>query len=113
MVTCGDCLKPRCIYSAAKLSSSELDAVNQAKEDNFYVCGSELFPPDHSLNVSVVVRRSILCQSPMETTYYSATSINFPDACFYCGQSDPQQLLDDSYINELKQEYATVRPLCI
>ena len=37
VVTCGECLKPRCIYSAAKLSSSEIDAVSLVKEDNVEV----------------------------------------------------------------------------
>ena len=67
VITCGECLKSRCIYPAAKLSSNEVDAVNQAKEEILYVYGSELFPLDHSLNNSVV-HCSILCQSPMETT---------------------------------------------
>lgn len=33
-VSCGECLMPRGINSAANLSSTEVDAVNQVKEDN-------------------------------------------------------------------------------
>ena len=55
VVACGEYLKPHCIYSAVKLSSTKIDAVNQAKEVNFHTCGSELFPSDHTLSHSVVV----------------------------------------------------------
>ena len=37
----------------------------------------------------------------MESTYmymyYAAASVHFPDACYYCGQFEPPQLLDDEY----------------
>lgn len=98
VITCGECLKTRYVYSAAKLLSSEVVAVNQTKED-LYVCGSGFFPPDHSPSESIVVRQSITCQSPMETTYYSASTVDFPDVCFYCGQGDQNKLLSDEYIS--------------
>lgn len=109
-VMCGECQKPRCIYSATKLSDAEANAVEQAKESNVYTCGSELLSQDHHLASAVIVR--ITCQSPIETTYYAATHVHFPDACYYCGETDADLLLDDPYIKELKQQFGTVRPLC-
>ena len=109
-VMCGECQKPRCIYSATKLSDAEANAVEQVKDSNVYTCGSELLSQD--LASAVIVRIGITCQSPIETTYYTATHVHFPDACYYCGETDADHLLDDPYIKELKQQFATVRPLC-
>ena len=111
-VMCGECQKPRCIYSATKLSDAEANAVEQVKDSNVYTCGSELLSQDHHLASAVIVRIGITCQSPIETTCYAATHVHFPDACYYCGETDADLLLDDPYIKELKQQFTTVRPLC-
>ena len=111
-VLCGECQKCRCIYSATKLSDAEANAVEQVKESNVYTCGTELLSQDHHLVSAVIVRIGITCQSPIERTYYAATHVHFPDACYYCGETDADLLLDDPYIKELKQQFATVRPLC-
>ena len=111
-VMCGEWLKPRCVYSATKLSLDEANAVDEVKDDNTYTCGSKLFIPDHRLSGSVIVRVGVTCASPIETCYYVAVSVHFPAVCYYCGQGDPDQLLDDTFMKELKQQFATVRPLC-
>ena len=69
-----------------------------------------LFAPDHSLAGSVVVRVSITCQ--METQYYGATTVHFPKSCYHCGEVEPDMILNDQYIQELKQQFAVVQPLC-
>ena len=74
-VMCGECQKPRCIYSATKLSDAEANAVEQVKDSNVYTCGSELLSQDHHLASAVIVRIGITCQSP--TTYHAATR-SFP-----------------------------------
>ena len=33
------------------------------------------------------------CQNHTETCYYGATKVHFPDACLYCGESDPDHLV--------------------
>ena len=109
---CGECHKPRCVYAARKLSAVEATLLEQIKEDNVYTCGSQMFPPDHHLMSTVIVRIGITCQSPMESTYYGAANVHFPDACYYCGELEPAQLLDDEYIKQLKKMFAIVRPLC-
>ena len=102
IVNCGECLKPRCVYTATKLSGDETNAVEQVKCDDVYTCGCKLFPPDNPLEFTVIVRVGITCHDPMETCYYGATNVHFPDACWYCGESTPNQLLNDEYINHLK-----------
>lgn len=88
IILCGECHKSRCIYAAKKLSCPEITAVKVVKSSSVYTCGSDLFPVDHQLAATVVVRISISCQSPLEATYYGAVTVHFPAACFYCGESD-------------------------
>ncbi len=95
-----------------KLSAAEANAVEQVKDSKVYTCGSELLSHDHHLASTVVVRIGITFQSPVETGYYGATNVHLPDVCYYCGECDPDLLLDDPYIKELKQQFGTVRSLC-
>jgi hypothetical protein len=60
---------------------------------------------------TVVVRQSITCSSPQETQYYSAKKAAFIDRCYYCGLTEP--LVDNDEMKELKERYASVRPLCV
>jgi len=84
--------------------------VEQAKESNVYTCGSELLSLDH-LASAVIVRIGITCQSPIETTYYAATR-SFPRCMLLLWRNCADLLLDDPHIKKLKQQFATVRPLC-
>ena len=68
--------------------------------------------PDHRLSGSVIVCVGVTCAGPLETCYYGAVSVHFPAVCYYCGQGDPDQLLDDTNMKELKQQFATLCPLC-
>ena len=40
---CGECFKPRCVYSEAKLIQEEKGKICDLEE--YYSCGSVLFPP--------------------------------------------------------------------
>ena len=44
VIVCYECLKPRCIYAARKLTAEGkiLDDIDYSK---LYTCGSSLFPP--------------------------------------------------------------------
>ena len=112
IINCVECLKPRCIYSATRLLPEEGNEVERLKDEGVYTCGSELLPPDHHLASTVVARMNINCESPIETTYYGSSNAHFPEICFYCGERDSEQLLEDEYIQELKAAYAIVCPLC-
>lgn len=67
-----------------------------------YICGSQLLPPDHHFMSTVIVRIGMSCQLSLESTYYGAPSIHFPDACCYCGELESAHILDDEYIKQLK-----------
>lgn len=77
---------------ATRLSVAEMNMIDRLKDENVHTCGSELFTPDHSLAESVVVRVGITCQSPMETQYYGATTVHFPEACYHCGEVEPDMI---------------------
>ncbi|KAK3095270.1 hypothetical protein FSP39_012504 [Pinctada imbricata] len=108
IIKCGECQKPRLIYSSSKLSRDEENALRRLKEENSYTCGDEI---DSSLGF--VVRRCISCVSSVEIAYYSAHLKSYvPPVCVYCGSED--DLMDDNeeYIIQLYAHYSTIRPLC-
>ena len=104
-ILCSLCRKPRCIYSAYKLTTQQILHIDRVKEENVYTCGGCL--PDQAEN-NVVVRDSINCTSMIEITYYS--SKKFDDVCIYCG--DGGNLLEDDEVRRLKREVQVVRPIC-
>ncbi|KAK3084947.1 hypothetical protein FSP39_021903 [Pinctada imbricata] len=108
IIKCGECQKPRLIYSSSKLSRDEENALRRLKEENSYTCGDEI---DSSLGF--VVRRCISCVSSVEIAYYGAHLKSYvPPVCVYCGSED--DLMDDNeeYIIQLYAHYSTIRPLC-
>jgi len=111
IVTCDECKKPRCIYSLSKLSPRELQEIELVKETNLYTCGSSLFPPDSPYHNRIVVRVSLVCSNNMEAQYYSSVLVHFPPVCYYCGLGE-ESLVNNEEMNELKESYAIVHPLC-
>lgn len=71
-VVCHDCGKRRVVYSAAKLTREQENAVSRVKEELLYSCCNPLFPGGNFQDI-IIVKEGISCQSPMETTYYSGT----------------------------------------
>ena len=110
VIFCGECLKPRCIYSAARLGRAEETVVEGIMESKVYTCGSTLFPPDSPLHDTVVVRQNCSCADPVEAACYSSTLIKFPPVCFYCGLG--VECLVSEGVAELQRQYGVVRPLC-
>ena len=106
-IKCGECLKPRCIYSNAKLTRREELELVTVKESNVYTCGASLFPRE---SCGIVVREALVCTSPTESQNYSATLVHFPPVCYYCGLGE-ESLVDSEEI-QLKQMYAIVHPIC-
>ena len=77
VVCCGECHKPRCIYSNSKLSPQEKVVLDCMKETNLYTCGSPLFSEGTPLASTVIMREAFTCGSPIETQYYSAVLVHF------------------------------------
>ncbi len=111
IVPCQECFKPRCVYSVRKLVWNELVLLKSVIEEKIYTCGSAIFTPASQLMDTVVVRQNIGCINPVETQYYSATLVSFPPVCYYCGVEE-ECFVEDDTIEQLRSEYAVVRPLC-
>ncbi|CAG8529580.1 10110_t:CDS:1, partial [Cetraspora pellucida] len=74
----------------------------------FYSCGSQLLSEDYELSERLSVRLNLICDSPIESTYFSYYLKRF-DICFWCGKS--KNLIEPSDI--LKSEWKTIYPLCL
>ena len=111
VIVCVECLKPRCVYTAGALTPDEKKCLKPLINGRMYSCGCELFPPDHPLHSTVIVRQAANCSDPMEAHYYNATCVSFPPVCWFCG-SPEEMLAEDELVRSLKDEYAVVRPIC-
>ncbi|XP_056009061.1 uncharacterized protein LOC130051279 [Ostrea edulis] len=112
VVFCGECSKPRCVYSNKKMTTEQEELLRRIKEDRFYSCGGSLLPAD-SDNLGLVVKESVSCSSEVETNYFTTSLRHYlPPICIHCGSAE--NLLDDSdpYISSLYEEYSVVRPIC-
>ena len=85
VICCGECFKPHCIYSKAKLTLSEERAVSNLESSKVYTCGCSLFPPSSKFCDTIVVKQDIECLDPVESQYFTATLIHFPPVCYWCG----------------------------
>jgi hypothetical protein len=93
-VTCTNCTLPRVVFCRKDLNEDELQAAAIAVEANNYVCGAPLFPPDHTLAKTVVVRPSLTCITKLET-HYVARQLG-PPVCGNCGETDLAVLCEPS-----------------
>ena len=105
----GECFKPRCIYSEAKLTLKEKEILTDLERD--FTCGSILFPPLSPYHSTIIVRTNITCQNPIEAQYYSCRLVNFPPVCSHCGAPE-EALVEDQLVRDLKQRKQIVRPIC-
>ncbi|XP_052780079.1 uncharacterized protein LOC128217176 [Mya arenaria] len=107
-VLCGECHKPRCVFSANKLDRQQEEALQNIKACQTYTCGDQLEEAP-----GLYVRRCVSCISDVEISYFSAKCRHYlPPVCVYCGNTG--ELLDDNdlYIADLYGKYSVVRPLC-
>ena len=111
IMVCSECNKPRCVYTAASLSSEERNRLKCLAETRVYTCGSTLFPPESPLHRTIVCRQTLNCSSVMETQYYSGVSTAFPPVCWHCA-SPEEMLTNDEFMEDLRSQYAVVRPIC-
>ncbi len=52
VLVCGECLKPRCVYSKRKLTKDEFNKLAIYKENFLYCCGGSIFPEeDEDINL--------------------------------------------------------------
>ena len=92
IVCCGECLRPRVLYSQKKVVYGERVVVRRMLEQILYTCGSKLDiepiihrgdPPTAStVFTRVMVRMNLTCNDPVEIPYYSSEC--FEDICVHC-----------------------------
>ena len=104
---CGECSKPRCIYTNSNLTKQQEIQIKSIKESKAFTCGSPLFGDGTQ---SIVAREALVCSNPIESQYYSAKLVHFPPVCYHCGLGE-ESLVDNVEIQELKKCYAIVFPI--
>jgi len=135
VVSCKDCMKPRCIYSVTSPNNMKphpTDGASQPRttttllcreydvqqfesaENNApYVCGMQPFDADDIMHGVIVTREGLECHHPVEFEYYSdpkQTTAWFDAAlCAYCtGFSGAKGFIED----HLSIEWKSVLPVC-
>ena len=112
-ITCTDCQKPRCVYSAKLLTIAQSNAIQCIREAEMYSCGASLFGEAHPLCEVVVVRTTLMCELPVEATCYGATTTNLPDVCNHCGGASGAPFVNDDSFKQLEEQYTRVRSYCL
>ena len=75
LLVCGDCNKPRILYSQRKLTESQTSSLDAHLDDFKYICGKPLFPEGHSLDGIVFQQRQTRCRVAISAQYYRASNI--------------------------------------
>lgn len=107
-IQCGECCKPRCVHSDARLTPEEKEKLCDLED--LYTCGSVLFPPASEYHSTIIVRATLSCEDAVEPQYYSTRVVNFPPVCSHCG-SPEETLVEDEVVRHLKQRKQVVRPI--
>ena len=105
-VLCTECQRPRCLFSAKKLSLEQAAQVATAQEETDYVCGRPLFSSQHPLVHIVGTRADIDCSTHVTSQYYSCKR-GFSPVCYSCGGKNPCPVPED-----ILCQHQTVHPVC-
>ena len=107
IIICGECLKPRCFYSARKLSRSEQTELNHCKEEYIYTCGGTVIPESHNLFSLCSPEIIQDCEETVSPHYYSC-HLQCVLCCYNCGAfGDLIPIPDD-----VKRNFQSVHPIC-
>jgi hypothetical protein len=131
-VKCGDCAKPRVIYSDTapsrmvpldcdgrvpsleeEVSCQALvsEALNEACSSTTFVCGANLYDTTHPFREVFITQGTLTCADPIEPHFYTLSSRmrrGITDkVCCFCGEEQDEGLDD-----ELKKLFMTVLPVC-
>ena len=95
-VMCGECLRPRVLYSNHKISFKDRKVLLQTLEDILFSCGASfkevspsIQPEDRSAAASSIFNRAFVqenlsCEMPVEVTYFSSESFVDIILCVHC-----------------------------
>ena len=106
-----ECQKPQCVYAAGTLTFEEKRVLKLVITSQAYSCGCQLFPSGSPFHTTIVCQQAMSCNDLMETQYYSSSCISFPSVCWFCTMPE-ETLVNDDFIQNLRCEYAIVRPIC-
>ena len=97
-----------CVYSAKVPTKEQFLEFRQCKEDNMYVCGMTVIPPENNLSeIIFFFEHGINCDKEISPHYYSARQ-KFPPVCYHCGvMADLVPISED-----LRRQYQSIHPLC-
>ena len=106
---CGQCGKPRCVYSEATLKGNVIATATRERleEDNLFYCSAPLLPSDDPMFKTLFVKTDLRCRSPVETTYYLRKL--GPLVCGNCGAAE-DVLVDVP--ESWKELWGVVAPQC-
>ena len=93
------------MFATQKLAPGQLLALQQALDDNMYVCGAPLFLPEHELYSKVGVREDAECITVIEPSY--SARCGYPKICYVCGHKSPLAVTA-----VMLERYQTVHPVC-
>ena len=107
IVHCMACDKPWCLYCDKQaVYAQNRSLMLLAIENNFYTCGSPILPASHPLSGVIRIRTSLTCTAPVESSYFSNTTLRLPQVCAHCGEKDC------TVPTELQKRYKQVLPIC-
>ena len=107
VLTCGECLKPRCVYSARALTKQQLRLLEEYSYDHFYVCGGSIIPEKSELFSLCAFEIGINCETELSSHYYSSR-LKFPPRCYVCGVFSDLVVIPQ----EKSQKFQSIHPIC-
>ena len=102
-VVCGECLKPRCVYSVRRLTQEQFQCLARLKQDILYVCGGP-----SELSDVCCVEPNITCNSIISVHYFSCRK-KFQTCCHVCGCFGDLVPITD----EMRRQFQTIHPVCV
>ena len=107
VIVCGECLKPRCVYSKKKLSKNEHSQLQILKQDYFYCCGGTIFPENSDIKSLCCIELLTSCNEDVSPHYFAA-KFNNSICCYHCGAYGDLRTISE----EMRRRYQTVHPVC-
>ena len=107
-MTCGEYLKPRCVYSARALRKQQLRLLEEYSYDHFYVCGGSIIPEESELFSLCAFEIGMNCETELSSHYYSSR-LKFPPRCYVCG------IFSDLVVipQEKSQKFQSIHPIFV
>ena len=84
ILICGECLKPRCVYSQRKLTKVEYTELQCCKEEYLYTCDGKIILETSELVTLCCPEMIGGCRDAVSPHYFAARLHNYP-CCHHCG----------------------------